>query len=82
MVRALGVPLQLRTIKIHIPQVARAVPLRLIVKVRGRRIAALPAGGHGFGPHVVAELDDSDEAVPAGAIPLLRSRVRARTECG
>ena len=44
-VLALGVPLQLGAIEVHVAQIARRVALRLIVEVRRRRIAALAAGG-------------------------------------
>src|ERR1035437_6636975 len=67
MVLALSVALELRAVKVDLAQFSRAVPLGLIVEVRGRRIAALPAGRYGPGPHAVAELHHGDEAVAAGA---------------
>src|ERR1035437_9462215 len=82
MILPLRVSLELIAVKVDLAQFSRAVPLGLIVEVRGRRIAALSACRHGPGPHAVAELDHGDEAVAAGAIPLLRARVRARRERG
>src|ERR1035437_2502760 len=82
MVLALSVALELRAVKVDLAQLSRAVPLGLIVEVRGRRIAALPAGRYGPGPHAVAELHHGDEAVAARSIPLLRPRVGARRERG
>src|SRR5947209_20625696 len=80
MVLALDVALQLGTIEVHVSQIARAVSRGLIVEVRRRRIAALAAGRDRPGPHAIAEFDDGDEAVPAGAVHLLRAFVRARAE--
>src|SRR5450759_3065933 len=82
MILPLGVSLELRAVEIDLAQLASAVPPGLIVEVRGCRIAALSACRHGPGPHAVAELHHGDEAVAAGAIPLLRARVRARRERG
>ena len=82
MVRALGVALELSRIEVHVAQIAGAVALGLIVEMRRRRIAALAAGGDRLRPHPVAELDDRDEAVAAGAVHLLRARVGARAERG
>src|SRR5664279_6322218 len=82
MVLPLRMSLELRAVEVDLAQFARAVPLGLIVEVRGCRIAALSACRHGPGPHAVAELHHGDEAVAAGAIPLLRARVRARRERG
>ena len=45
-------------------------------------MAAFAAGRHGLGAHLVAELDHRDEAVSAGAVPLLRARIGARAEGG
>src|ERR1051325_1252907 len=81
-VLALGVPLELRTVEIDLSQITRAVAFRLVIEVRRRRVAALPTGGHGSGPHRLAELDDGDEAVAAGAVNPLRARVRAGAERG
>src|SRR5262245_4776773 len=71
MIHPLGVTLELRAVEIHISQIARAVTFRLIIEVGRRRIAALAAGGHGFGSHSLAELDDGDKAVAAGPVNLL-----------
>ena len=43
-------------------------------------IAALAAGGDRLGPHLIAELDDRDEAVAARAVHLLRAWIGARAE--
>src|ERR1035438_9802784 len=80
MILPLRVPLELIAVKVHLAQFARAVPLRLIVEVRRRRVPALPAGRHRLGPHAGAELHHRHEAVAAGAVPLLRPRVGARSE--
>ncbi len=45
-------------------------------------MAALATGGDGLRAHLVAELDHGDEAVAAGAVPLLRPGVWARSEGG
>src|ERR1035437_7772485 len=82
MILPLRMSLELIAVKVDLSQVARAVPLGLIVEVRGRRITALSAGRHGPGPHAVAELHHGDEAVAARAIPLLRPWVGARRERG
>src|ERR1035437_1732625 len=82
MVVPLRMSLELIAVKVDLAQFSRTVPLGLIVEVRRCRIAALSACRHGPGPHAVAELHHGDEAVTAGAIPLLRSRVRARRERG
>src|SRR5262245_23748337 len=66
-----GVTFELRAIEIHVSQIARAITFGLIIEVGRRRIAALSAGGHGFGPHGLAELDDRHKAVAAGPVNLL-----------
>src|SRR5439155_23973917 len=80
MVFALGVTLQLVAIEIHVAQVAGGIPRRLVAEVRRRRAAALAAGADCFCADAIAELDDGDEAVAAGAVHLLRARIRARAE--
>ena len=80
MVLPLGVFIDLRTIEVNFPQVARAVPFRLIVEVWRFRIAALATRRHGHRAHSFAEFDHGNEAVSAGAIPLFRPWVRARSE--
>ena len=71
MIRSLSMSFELRAVEIQIPQVTRTVPLRLIIEVRGRRIAAFSTRGHGFGAHRFAELDDGHKAVAAGPVNLL-----------
>src|SRR5580704_15278175 len=80
MVFSLGMALEVGAIEIDLSQVASAVALGLIVKVRRRGMAALTAGGNGSRPHAIAKLDHGDEAVSAGAIPFRGSWVRARPE--
>src|SRR4051812_7881127 len=80
MVLALGVSLQLLLVEVDLAQIAGAVAARLIVEVRRRGIAALPACRHGSRAYAIAELDDGDEAVARGAVDLLRSLVRSRAE--
>src|ERR1035437_5019849 len=82
MILPLRMSLELIAVKVDLAQFARAVPRGLVVEVRRLRIAALPSGRHGPRPHAVAELHHGDEAIAAGAIPLLRARVRARRERG
>src|SRR2546427_3003350 len=80
MVLSLGVTLKLRAVEIHFPQFASAVSFRLVIEVWRRRIAILSAGGHGFGAHGLAKLNDSNEVVAAGAVNLLRALVGTRGE--
>src|SRR6266849_3666255 len=80
MVLALGVIFELRAVEIYFAQIARAVPLCLIVEVLRRRIAALSTGRHGSGPHRLAELNNGHKAVAARPINFLRSQVRTRAE--
>src|SRR4051794_1012215 len=83
MVSAFRVALQLIEIKVDVAQVAGRVALRLIVEVLRRRIAAFAAGRDRARAHaVLAELDDGDEAVAAGAIHALRAGVGPRAERG
>src|SRR5450759_2544383 len=82
MILPLRVSFELIAVEVDLAQISRAVPPGLIVEVRGRRIAALPASRHGPGPHAFAELHHGDEAVAAGAVPLLGPRVGARSERG
>src|ERR1035437_9876423 len=82
MILPLRMSLELIAVKVDLAQFSRAVPLGLIVEVRGCRIAALSACRHGPGAHAAAELHHGDEAVAARAIPLLRPRVGARRERG
>src|SRR5258706_94262 len=80
MVLPLFVRLDLRAIEVHLAQIARAVADGLIAEVRRLRIAALSAGGYGSRLHLIAELDDRDEAVAAGAVHFLRPFVGACAE--
>src|SRR5712671_6548641 len=78
MIHTLSVSLELCRIEVHVPEIAGAVALRLVVEVGRRRVAALSTRGDCPRTHAVTELDHRDEAVAAGAVPLLRSRIRAR----
>src|ERR1700675_348879 len=79
-VLALGVTRELRAVEVDLAEVAGAVADGLVVKVRRRRMAALSAGRDGPGAHAIAELDYGHEAVSAGAVPFLRTRIGARSE--
>ncbi len=72
--------LKLRAVKVDFPQVARAVPFRLVVEVGRLRISAFAARGYGHGAHAVAELDYGDKAVAAGAVPFSCPRIDAGLE--
>lgn len=63
MVRPLGVPLELRGVKIDVPQVTGGVSDGLVVEVSGPRISALAASRHRSRAHGGSEFDDRDEAV-------------------
>src|SRR5438067_1394715 len=80
MILPLGVPLELRFVEVDVAQIARAIPLRLIVEMRRPRMPALSTGSHGFGAHRLAELHHRDEAVAARAVPLLCPWICARSE--
>src|SRR5690349_25176225 len=82
MIHPLRVPLELRLVEVHRPQIPRRVPLRLILEVRRVGIAALATRRHRARPHAVAELDDRNEAVPTRPVPLLRVGIRPSTERG
>jgi hypothetical protein len=58
-------------IEVHIAQRAHCVMRSLIVEVRRVDMPALAAGSNGTRTHTVSELDNRDEAIPAGAVPLL-----------
>src|SRR5262245_55337066 len=80
MVFAFGVALQLCAIEIDIPQIARAIPCRLVVEVTRGGIAAFPAGGDGPCSHFVREFHDRDKAIAARAVPFLGPLVGPRAE--
>src|SRR5579863_16752 len=80
MVLPFRVAFELVAIEVHFPQSAGAVALRFIVEVRGFRVSTFAAGGHCFRANAISELDHGDKAVSAGAIPLLRSRIRTGSE--
>src|ERR1700726_2006418 len=76
----LGVALELRRIKVHLPE----RPLRrangLVVEVRRCGIGACAAGCDGARANLVAELDDGNEAVARRAIVFLSAFVAPCTE--
>src|ERR1035438_6069919 len=80
MVFPLRVSLELLAVEVDLAQFTCAIAFRLIVEVRGTRMAALAADRHGPGAHALAELDHGDETVAAGAIPLFGARVGASGE--
>ena len=80
MVVPLGVSLQLVGIEVNLAQIPGAVPLHLIVEVPRLRMPAFPSGGYRPGAHFISKLHHRDKAVSAGAVPLLRSRVRPGAE--
>src|SRR4051812_11175045 len=80
MVDALSMGLHLRRPEVHLTQIPRRVALRFVIEMRGARVAALAARRHRDRAHAVPELDDSDEAVPARPIPLLRARIGSRAK--
>src|SRR2546423_8346313 len=73
MIHPLNVSFELRRIKVHVPEISRAVSQRLVVEMRRRRIAALATRGDSPRAHAVAEFDAGTEAVAAGAVPFLPS---------
>src|SRR5690349_15128029 len=81
MIGAFGMTRELRLIEIHIAQVARRIPLGLIVEVLRARYAVEATRGDRLRTHAVfSKLDDRDEAVTARAVPLLRAGVRLCAE--
>src|SRR5512138_3449462 len=78
----LDMAFQLVRVEIDVAQRTGRVPARLVPEMRRRGVAALAAGADGFGAHARAELDHRDEAVAAGAVHLLRARIRACAERG
>src|SRR2546428_168190 len=75
-------PMELRRGEVHLAQVACAVSQALVVEVLRPGVAALATRRHRKGPHAVAELDDSDEAVAARPVVPLGPLVTARPEGG
>src|SRR5215469_192622 len=70
-VLALSVPGQLRAVVINVAQITGGVALGFVGEVSRAGMAALAAGRDRFGTHVIAKLNHCDEAVAAGAVPLL-----------
>ena len=77
-----GVALELVAVEVDFAQGAGGVARGLVVEVRRFGVAAFTAGGDGPGADGGAEFDDGDEAVAAGAVPLLGAGVGARAEGG
>src|SRR5690348_476708 len=80
MVLPLRVPLQLFAVKINFAQVSFAVSHRLIVEMRGCRVAALASGRYRPRMNFGAKFDHRHETVSTGSIPLFRPRIRSRSE--
>ena len=80
MVLPLDVPFEIRAGEVHVSKVTRAVTHGLIVEMRGRRVAAFTAGGHGLRSHAIAKLDNRDKTISGIAVHFLRAVVRARAE--
>src|SRR5277367_1710821 len=78
----LDMAIEIGAIEIDLTQIAGAVAFCLIVKVWRSGVAALATGSDGLCMDLVAELDYGDEAVAAGAVPLLCSWIGARAERG
>jgi len=82
MVYPFGVPRELRRIEVHGAQIARGVPLGLVIEVWRAHVAALAPRRHRSGAHAVAELHHRHETVTAGAIPFLGVGIGLSTEAG
>src|SRR5439155_5119209 len=80
LVASRGVAFELLRVEVHLAQVAARVAGRLVVEVRRVGVAALAARGDRHRVYLVAELDDRDEAVAAGAVHPLGARVGPRAE--
>src|ERR1700751_1826348 len=78
----LDVVLEVGTVEVDVAQITGAVAFGLVVEVRRCGVAALAAGGDGLGAHFFSELDYGDEAVAAGAVPLLGAGVGTGSEGG
>src|SRR5665213_1588576 len=72
MVGSLGVAFELIGVEVDFAKIAGGVAGGFVVEVGRVGMAAFAAGGDGAGVDAGAELDDGNEAVAAGAIPLLR----------
>ena len=82
MVGALGMALQLFGIEVGGAQVSGGVAFGFVVEMGRLGMAAFATGGDGAGADLVAELDDGDEAVAAGAVTLFGSGIGSRSERG
>src|SRR5579863_1852 len=79
MVLALGVALQLRRIEIDGAQITACISLGLIVEMPRRRVAAFSSRCDGPCMYLRTKINDADEAVANGSVPVLRVRVGTRT---
>ena len=68
-------PLQLRSVQVHLPQIATRIPLGLVGKVLRLRIATLSTGSHSARANAITELHDREKAVSARAIDFLAAVV-------
>jgi peptidoglycan/LPS O-acetylase OafA/YrhL len=80
MVRPLGVPLELGGVVVDLPQISSGVSGGLVVEMLRGRVSGLAASRHSSRSHGRSELDDRDEAVAAGSVPLFGVGVGAGSE--
>src|SRR5689334_18583072 len=66
--------------EIDVAELTFGITLGLIVEVRRGWIAAFTAGRDRLGPHVIAKLDDGQEAVAARPVLLLGAVERPRSK--
>jgi hypothetical protein len=82
MVLALGVSFEIGGVEVDLSKITRAVPFCFVIEVARGWVATFSARGDGLCADFVAKLDDRDEAVSAGAIPLLCSGVGTGSKGG
>src|SRR6202789_2111618 len=82
MVFALGMSFEIGAVEVDFAQIAGAVAFCLIVEMGRGGVAAFSAGSDCFRVDFVAELNDRDEAVSAGAVPFFCSGVGASSDRG
>src|SRR5450432_3843876 len=72
MIEPLGVLLELLGPEIYGAQVAGGIAFGFVVEMRGVRMATFAAGSDRAGAYLVAELDDRDKTISAGAVVAFR----------
>src|SRR5262245_37406959 len=80
MVLALLMRVDVLAVEVDLAQIAGRIARRLIAEVLRLRIAALAARADRPRTDAIAELDDGDEAVAAGAVHFLGAGIGARAE--